>query len=269
MTATTEAPAADNAAEPKTPEVPAGPPANLGEFEKMAWGRLKETIEAHNAEVGKLKAVAGDDSALTETLRNTPSNDPAIKKLQDQDEQAYRAWEQVRKALDEALAPQVEAMRSDVASQVEGITAKVDEYYKTIKAGQNYLKGLAQGDTDPLTGLPEIVRVKSGSGSSGGSGQRRIRGFDFYVNGKLATSRNAQGKESSNLAAAAKAVGVETEALRGAFWAAQETQDAEKFKDEVKFGVKHNDTVFEIYARKQLDEAAAEGTSDTPTTPAA
>lgn len=253
----------------ETPEVPAGPPANLGEFEKMAWGRLKETIEAHNAEVGKLKAVSGDDSALTETLRNTDSDDPAIRKLQQADEQAYRAWEQARAALDKALAPQVEAMRSDVASQVEGITAKVDELYKTIKAGQNYLKGLAQGDTDPLEGLPEVVRVKGGSSTAGGgSGQRRIRGFDFYVNGKLAVSRNAQGKESSNLAAAAKAVGVETEALRGAFWAAQETQDADKFKDEVKFGVKHNDAVFEIYARKHLDEAAAEGTSD-DATPAA
>jgi len=245
-----------------TPEV-TGPPANLGEFEKMAWLRLAETIVKHNAEVSKLKAVSGDSSALMETLRNSDSDDPAIKSLQEADEAAYRAWEEARAKLDAALAPQVEAMRADVASQVEAITAAADEHYKTIKAGQNYLKGLA--NEDALKGLPEIVRVKSGSsGSGGGSGQRRIRGFDFYVNGNLATVRNAQGKESSNLAAAAKAIGVDTEALRGAFYQAMETQDAEKFKDTVKFGVKHNDTVYEVFCRKQVaDTDEPQGTPAT------
>ena len=259
----------ETATTPETPAAdPSGPPAYLGEFERMLWQRLADTISQHNAEVGKLKAVSGDSSALMETLRNTTSDDPAIKKLQDADEAAYKAWEAARKQLDDALAPQVEAMRADVASQVESITAKVDEHYKAIKAGQNYLKSQvtsAPEGSDPLAGLPEVERVKSGSGgSSGGSGQRRIRGFDFYVDGKIATVRNAQGKESSNLAAAAKVVGCETEALRGAFYQAQGTQDAEKFQDTVKFQVKFNDKTYEVFARKHVDEAAAEGTSDAP-----
>lgn len=256
----------------QTPETVTGPPANLGEFEKMAWQRLAETIEAHNNEVGKLKAVSGDPQQLLEALRVADSDDPNVQAAQEAVSAADKALNDAIVALDELLKPVATSMQEQAKEQVETITAKVDELYKTVKAGQNYLKGLAHGSDDVLKGLPEVIRLKTGGGSGGGSGQRRIRGFDYFVDGKLATSRDAKGNARSNLAAAAKEIGVTTEALRGAFYQAMGTEDAEKFKDEVKFGVKHEDKVYEVYCRKQLDEAAAEGTSDTPdeaATPAA
>lgn len=245
-----------------TPEV-TGPPANLGEFEKMAWLRLEDTILKHNAEVSKLKAVSGDPLGLIQALRVADTDDPNVKKLQAAVSDLDKKLNDAIVALDEALKPQAEAMQNEAKEQVESITSKVDEYAKTIRAGQNYLKGLV-GD-DALKGLTAVEKLKSGSSGSGGSGQKRIRGFDFFVDGKLQTVRDAQGKERSNLAAAAKAIGVETEALRGAFYQAMETQDADKFKDSVKFAVKHDDKTYEVFCRKQVDEEAA---PSGPTTPA-
>lgn len=247
-----------------TEQTVTGPPEFLGEFEKMAWERLASTIEAHNAETGKLKAVSGDPQELLEALRVANSDDPNVQAAQAAVTEADRALNDAVNALDALLKPQAEAMQSEAAAQVEAITSKVDELYKTIKAGQNYLKGLVSNDKDPLAGLPEVKRVKAGNSGSGGSGQKRLRGFDFYVNGKIQTIRDAQGVERSNLAAAAKAVGCETNALRGAFYQAMGTEDAEKFKDEVKFAVKHGDNTYEIYARKHVDEAKAGGTDDSP-----
>jgi hypothetical protein len=247
-------------------QVEGQPPANLGEFEKMAWVRLNDTIKLHNAEVQKLKAVAGDPQGLIEALRVTDSDDPNIKAAQDLVTQYDKALNDAIVALDELLKPQAEKMQAEVKEQVESITSKVDEYTKTIKAGQNYLKGLA-GD-DALKGLTPVEKLKTG-GTTGGSGQTRVRGFDFFVDGKLATVRDAQGKERSNLAAAAKLIGVDTNALKGAFYQAQETQDSTKFKDEVKFGVKHDDKVYEVYCRRQVDEEAAPSGPEQPETPAA
>lgn len=249
----------------ETPEQ-TGPPANLGEFEKMAWVRLEETILKHNAEVQKLKAVSGDPQGLIAALRVADTDDPTVKQAQDLVSSYDKALNDAIVALDELLKPQAEAMQAQAKEQVESITGNVDEFAKVIRAGQNYLKGLA-GD-DALKGLTSVEKLKTG-GTSGGSGQKRIRGYDFYVDGKLQTVRDAQGKERSNLAAAAKAVGVETEALRGAFYQAMETQDADKFKDEVKFIVKHDDKTFEVYCRKQADETAEPTGPTTPETPAA
>lgn len=249
----------------ETPVV-AGPPANLGEFEKMAWVRLNETIALHNAEVNKLKAVAGDPQGLIQALRVADTDDPNVKAAQDLVSSLDKQLNDAIVSLDELLKPQAEAMQAEVATQVEAITGKVDEYTKTIKAGQNYLKGLA-GD-DALKGLTPVEKLKSGN--AGGSGQKRIRGFDFYVDGKLQTARDAQGNERSNLAAAAKAIGVDTTALRGAFYQAMETEDPEKFKESVKFIVKHDDKSYEVFCKKQVDEEAApNGPAATPAEPAA
>lgn len=247
-------------------QVKGQPPANLGEFEKMAWLRLEDTILKHNAEVGKLKAVSGDPLALIQALRVADTDDPAVKAAQDLVTQYDKALNDAIVALDELLKPQAEKMQTEAKEQVEGITAKVDEHAKTIRAGQNYLKGLA-GD-EALKGLTTVEKLKSG-GTSGGTGGKRVRGFDFYVDGKLQTVRDAQGVERSNLAAAAKTIGVETEALRNAFYQAMETQDSDKFKESVKFIVKHDDKTYEVFAKKQADEVAEDAAPATTEAPAA
>lgn len=206
----------------------------LDEFGQSLKERLVASIEERNTVVARLKAAEGDESTLLETLRETSDN-PDVVKINAAIEDLDNKREALFQRRDEILRPIVEQTLSGTSETVEADTAKADAADKAIRSGMNYLKE-TYGE-DAVSDLPDLISRKNRSKSGGGEGGKRIRGFDIWVNGKLATSRDAQGVERSNFSAAAKAVGVDTRILQDAFWEAQGTQDSKQFKDRVEFNV--------------------------------
>jgi len=237
--------------------------APLDEFGQDAKNRLAATIEQRNSVVAQLKATQGDPQELLETLRDT-SDDEQVVKLRQQIEALDDKREQLFTKRDELLKPLVETMRAEAAKGSEGVAEKADALDKTVKAGMNYLKEL-YGEA-ALEGLPSVLpRKNRATPGKGGEGGKRIRGFDWNVDGVLQTSRDAKGVERSNTAAAAKSIGIETLALQEKFWEAAGTRDSDKYPARVEFEV----TVGEGESAKVHKVVAVRLTKDeTPQTPA-
>jgi hypothetical protein len=209
--------------------------APLDEFGQDAKNRLAATIEQRNSVVAQLKATQGDPQELLETLRDT-SDDERIVKMRQQIDTLNDKLLELETKRDELLKPLVEQMRAEAAKGSEGVVEKADALDKTVKAGINYLKELyGEG---ALEGLPVVIpRKNRATPGKGGEGAKRIRGFDWHVDGVLKTSRDAKGVERSNTAAAAKEIGVETLALQEKFWEAAGTRDSDKYPARVEFEV--------------------------------
>lgn len=216
-------------------EKPTAPAKPLDEFGTMAKDRLRATIEEYNVLAAQVKAANSDPADLLETLRDTYTDNPDVVKITEAIEKLDNQREQLYQKRDALLQPVVEQMVEQAKSGTEGLDAKVADLRSTINAGRKYITDMYGEDN--LADLPALVGRRASSGGGGGTGARRIRGFDVYVNGTLATSKNGKGETVSNMATAAKDLGLETEVLRDAFFAAAGTDDSKKFPAEVTFHV--------------------------------
>lgn len=208
----------------------------LDQFGQEMKKRLVDTINEHNALAARVKAASGDFMSALDALRANSGNADADKitaKIEELDEQR----EALVKKRDEILKPLAEKMVEDAKAGVGDAEAQAADLLKTVNAGKKYLTD-TYGE-EHVEDLPAVVgkRRASSGGSGGGSGQRRIRGFDVFIDGNLATGRNAKGESVSNMAAAAKILGVDTEDLRNAFWEAAGTDDSSKYPATVEFTV--------------------------------
>lgn len=211
------------------------PVVNLDEFGTMAKARLVETISQHNVLAGRVKAATGDEQTALEVLRENSDN-PEAQKITAAIEDLDNKREALFLKRDEILKPEAAKMVEESKAGLGDSEAKAADLLKTINAGKKYLSDL-YGEA-AIADLPAIVgKRRASSGNQGGSGQRRIRGFDVYVDGVLATGRNGKGEQVSNMAAAAKTLGVDTEDLRNAFWEAAGTDDSSKYPATVTFTV--------------------------------
>lgn len=215
-------------------ETPSAPAVTLDEFGQMAKDRLRSSIEQHNTLASRVKAATGDPQALLDNLRETYTEGDAGKITA-----AIEDLDNKREALfakrDEILKPIVASMVEDAKAGVGDAEQQAADLLKTIKAGQKYLSDLyGEG---AIEDLPKVVGKRAASSGSGGTGQRRVRGFDVYIDGTLATAADAQGVKKSNLAAAAKALGVDTESLRDSFFSAAGSEDSKAWPAKVEFDV--------------------------------
>lgn len=206
----------------------------LDEFGQMAKARLIEQINEYNALAKVVKAAEGDPAGLLDTLR-TNSDDETVKKYTQAIEDLDKKREELWAKRDEILKPIVD---KEIAAAKEGSEAKAEALKalgKKVKSARNYLADTYSPEA--LNDLPALEgkRGGAGAGSTGGSGARRIRGFDFFIDGNLITSRDAKGNESSNAAAVAKHLGVSTEDVRQAFWTGAGTDDSSQYPPEVEF----------------------------------
>lgn len=222
----------------------------LDDFGQQAKDRLKTLIESRNEKAGVIAAANGDAQGLLEALR-TSSDDPKVtaltKKIEDLKDQALK----LESERDDILKPIVEAMKSDAATKVEPFMAEVDEFDKQIRAASNYLKSMYGAEA--VADLPNLVSRK-GRETGGANGGRRVKGFDVYVDGVLATLRDAKGVERSNLAAAAKVIGVTTQDIQKGFFEAQGTNESKEYKDSVEFVVTHEDTNYTVKCVRGKDD---------------
>lgn len=259
MTATVEA-----AVETSAPAV------EIDEFGQIALDRLRGNIEALNSKVSVLKAAQGDEQATLEALRDnppTPDAEALSKTISDLLSKVYDLEEK----RDAILRPLVAEQMEKAKAGSDGVQAEVEELRKKVRVGSSYIKDL-YGEA-ALAGLPTVsgLRAPSAGGAGGGTGQRRVRGYDVWVDGTLATSRNAQGKEVSNLAAAAKQIDVSTEDLRNAFFSAAGSDDSKKWPATVEFVVTKDGKNFSLVAKRVAGDsprATEDGTASEAATEA-
>lgn len=231
------APAAD-AAPAEAPKK--DPLANVDEFGRGVVARLLAQVNEYNAKAAQVKAASGDPQGLLDSLRESYTDDPQVAKItaaiEDLDEKREQLW----KRRDELLKPVVEARIAEAKSGLGNSETEAANLLKVITQGKKYLSGL-YGD-DVLEAFPRLVSAKAsagGGGTDGRSGQR-IRGFDVFIDGTKATQTTKKdGKDvvSSNLAVAAKVIGVQTEDLREKFLAAAGSKDAKSAPDVVEFQI--------------------------------
>jgi hypothetical protein len=214
-------------------ETASAPAVVLDDFGTQAKERLGTLISKRNEKAGTIAAANGDSQGLLENLR-VSSDDKTVVSLNEQ----IAALDEKKLALetkrDEILKPLVEEIKANAASKVEPLMAEVDELDKQIRAASNYLKSMYGAES--VADLPALISRK-GRETGGSNGGRRVKGFDVYVDGVIATLRDAKGVERSNLAAAAKVAGVETSDIQKGFFEAQGTTESKSYKDSVEFTV--------------------------------
>lgn len=219
------------------------PTVVLDEFGMMAKTRLTDQIRQRNEVATTLAAASKDRNAVLVDLRETSQDDKVVK-IRTKIEELTNRLANLEAQRDEILNPLVDEAIASAKGNVDELTTKVDAFDKTIKAGVQYLRDLyGEGATNDLPAL--VGKRKATGATSGGETQRRIRGFDFYVTGADGNETLATGpggtpdEKKSNLAAAAKVVGIDTSDVREQFWAAAGTKDSSQYPDEVRFHVRN------------------------------
>lgn len=208
----------------------------LDEFGVMAKERLLAQVEQYNALASRVKAAEGDPQALLENLRESYTEDEQVAKITAAIEDLDNKREALFNKRDSLLKPVVEKMVEEAKSGLGDAEQQAQEIAKVIKSARNYIE-TTYGPSH-LEDVPALVgKRRAGGGGGGGTGARRVRGYDVYVDGTLATAPDAQGNKKSNLAAAAKALGVDTEDLRNLFFQAAGSDDSKSWGNTVEFDV--------------------------------
>lgn len=203
MTETTEA-----AAEAVTPAAPTRDEIlkGLDAFAKSAFLDLEARSNQYNEVQGKVEAVTGDPQALLENLRQT-SKDPKVLAFNAQIEKANDALLAAEQGRDGILKAQVEKIRKDSEASIEALQTEAAELKTVINAGTGYLAKMSGLDISAV--LPKLHGAKTKrKGATGGTGNRRIRGYNVSVNGK----------KYDGASAAAKDLGVDTGVIQDPFF---------------------------------------------------
>jgi hypothetical protein len=186
-------------------------------MQKMQYEGLVEFITKHNALVAKINASTGDRESLAESIRESDEFSDLreqIAKLQDQ--------------LDVAVNEKVEAALANADTDTTALQDEVKELKSTITTGASYYKKL-YGE-EAANEIPKVDRIK-GQRSGGGSGGKRIRGYNWVVTvGDDVT-------EYENAASTAKALAVDTAQLQEHFFAKAGVEQLKDAPDEVVFGL--------------------------------
>jgi len=206
----------------------------LDDFGKLALQKYQDMVTAYNAEVAKLKSVESLDDFRADFEKSWPG----VSELNEKIEKLQSALEDllgkrtvaIEKVIDDEYKKAVEASGVDPTA--------LDEQLKAVNATKRYLVSV-YGD-GVLEDTPKVEGRGRSGGSGSGTGGRRIRGFDVYVNGQLAGNKNKDGEIRSTFSAAAKVVGCETTELQRAFFEAAGNTDTntESFPTVVEFDFK-------------------------------
>ena len=254
--ATTEAPVVAEKVDQTDPaNFPA--PAAVDEFGAIAYSKaVADRIELNRLSA-EIKSIGGTENDIVEHLKqqdNVDNGGPIdtassnVTKLDKALDVEIQKWESLLKA-------KAQEQLSSGASVIQPLLDQVEVVGKRVKSATNYLTDLYGEDV--VNTLPELKKGRKAS-SGGGAGGARIRGFDYFVDGKLAalkTSQNTLGASSTS--AVAKLIGVDTKVAQEAFWQAQGTQDPKAFKDVVEYtmtvGEGADAVTHSLVARKRAD----------------
>jgi len=226
----------------------------LDEFGKMALDRYVDSVNTYNGLVAKIKAASGSPEDVLNAVK-VDGSIPEIEKVNVAIEKHKAALLKLEAELDVIAKPIADARLADGSKDVEAETAEADVLHKTIRSARNYLTD-SYGDA-VLEGTPDIARRTNRSTT--GTGGKRIRGFDVYVDGALATMRDAKNVERSNFAAAAKVAGVATVDLQKAFYVAAGSEEKKDWPDRVEYSVTDKEgNAHEVVAVRLTEEETPE-----------
>jgi hypothetical protein len=227
--------------------------ARLDDFGRMAVDRLVGQVNERNANLDRLNSIGGDRVTRLDSMREALTSgegDTALVNLQKQIQTLLDKVGDLTEQRDKALNAQIDAeiATSDVDPKALEEQIKVQD--NSIRQGTTYLVGL-YGETVKVL-LPEVKSRRGGSrATNGGSGKRRLRGFDVYVNDVICTSPDKDGKQRSSFSAAAKVIGLDSvdplsEAYREAFG-----NDPDNFPPTGEFTFTHGEDTFKVRAVRQ------------------
>jgi hypothetical protein len=215
----------------------------LDDFGALALQKFTDTVTAYNEQVKASKSVDSIEDFrenFIETWTGVAEENKKIEQLQSALETVLAArLLKVEPVLSAEYAKALEASGVDP----EALNAQL----KTINATKKYL--VAMYGEAVLEDTPKVEGRRAATGGGSGSGGRRIRGFEVYIDGKLSAIKNAKGELKSTFSCAAKELEVETVELQRAFFEAAGSEDVkgDAFPDVVTFEFKdHNIKVAKV-----------------------
>jgi hypothetical protein len=217
MTATVTEPTETVAPEATKPSVLDTFLASANDFERNVYSEVKTDVDKFNELAAQYTALGGDANELLVNLRET-SQTPDVVKIRENIAALNDALLELETKRDEILKSEVAKVQEQGAGSAEAVAAELDEIKIRVSPLIDYLAGRAKVKPDEL-GLKLARRANRSGGvrKAGTTGGRKVRGYNVSVNGKLATLPNGSG-QSSNMAAAAKVIGVETSVIQQKFW---------------------------------------------------
>lgn len=227
--------------------------ASLDDFGRMAVDRLVAQINDRNAQVDRLNSVGGDRVSRLDALRAEVAEgkgDANVVAVQRQIDTLQEKIDNLKEDRDKALNAQIDAEIASSDVDPEALKEAVKVADSSIASGLRYAVGLYGEDVKLL--LPDQKPLKgsrrSGGGTGGGSGKRRLRGFDVYVDGVKATTPDKDGNQKSSFSAAAKVIGLDSVDPLSAAYRERNGDDPEKFPAEDTFSFQNGDKAFEVRA---------------------
>ncbi len=197
------------------------------DLQRLQFTELEKQIVARNDLVGRANAASGDRVTLTEQMRENDTDPEVVEAREQMSKWALR--------LDELIKPKVDAIIADSKGSVEELEKAIKEADSLVNPGVNFYKKM-YGD-EAASFFTERKRLKGTAVRSGGSGGRRIRGFNVTVQ-----LEDKDAVTFDNFSGAAKYIGVETSDLQNAFFAKAGTEDVAKIDDEVTYTVNYTNT---------------------------
>lgn len=196
----------------------------LDELGQLALAKYNADVTAYNEQIAKIKAVSSIDEFTAQFLATAPE-------LAEENAKIEKLEAALEDLLGKRLVKATPLITPAYEEAVKGTgvdTTALDELKKKVSLTARYITSV-YGD-EALADSPKVEKIKGGStGTNAGAGGRRIRGFDVYVDGVLAGTKNAEGVVKSSFAAGAKAVKCETSDLQRAFFEAAGSED---YKDD-------------------------------------
>lgn len=215
----------------------------LDDFGALALAKFVDTVNAYNEQVKASKSVDSIDDFRENfvlTWEGVADINEKIEKLESTLETLYgQRTAKVEPVLSAEYAKALEASGVDP----EALNAQL----KTINATKKYLVTM-YGEA-VLAETPKVEGRRASSTGGSGTGGRRIRGFEVYIDGKLSAIKNKDGVLKSTFSCAAKELEVETVELQRAFFEAAGSEDVkgDSFPDVVEFEFKdHNIKVAKV-----------------------
>lgn len=219
----------------------------LDDFGKVALTRYNDLLTAYNSQVALAKSVDSKESFAETFMENAPELAEINAKI-----------EKINSALESLLSerlimatplidPAYEEAVKGAGVDPEALKQRLAE----IRATSKYLITM-YGDA-VLADSPKVETLRNSSSGSG-TGGRRIRGVEVYIDGNLAAIKNKDGVLKSTFSAAAKELEVDTTDLQRAFFAEAGMEDvkSEEFPTIVEFdfndksGTSHNVRVVKV-----------------------
>ena len=192
--------------------------SNADVMKQMQVDTLNGMIKEANELIAQVNAAQGNKDELFESIANR-------EEFADLRNQIAELQEQ----LEAAVNVQVEQALANKTDNTAELNEKIKGLTETIKPGISYFKKL-YGEKG-LEDLVKLDRVKGTRTGGGGTGGKRIRGYNWVVT--LKSKEGETTNEYENAANAAKALAVDTKTLQEQFFAKAGVEQIKDAPDEV------------------------------------